>query len=328
MIYIRGRSTDPYFNLAMEEYIFRNFSKEEDYFLLWQNDNAVIVGKHQNTIEEINQDYVKEHGTKVVRRMSGGGAVYHDLGNLNFTFIVHGGNVREFDFKVFTEPVVKALGKIGVEAESTGRNDITIQGKKFSGNSQYIGGGGLLHHGTILFNSDLSVLEQALNVKKEKIESKSIKSVRSRVTNIAEYLQAGHTLEEFERLLLKYMLEGRELTEYVLTEKDIAEINRLADEKYATWEWNYGASPKYNIRKERKFESMMLTIFLQVEHGKIQQIKFYGDFFGNGCIEDIEKRLADVKCEEESVRNALKDLKIDDYFKGIDCGQLADAILY
>ena len=328
MIYIRGISADPYFNLAMEEYVFRGFSPDQDYFLLWQNDNAVIVGKHQNTIEEINPDYVKEHRVKVVRRMSGGGAVYHDLGNLNFTFIVHGRNLRRFDFRVFTEPVVKALGKMGIEAESTGRNDITIQGKKFSGNSQYIGDGGLLHHGTLLFDSDLSVLGQALNPKKEKIESKSIKSVRSRVTNIAEHLKTEHTIKEFEALLLKYMLEDEELSEYYLTEHDIAEINRLAGQKYATWEWNYGASPKYNLRKERKFESMMLTIFIQVEQGRIDHIKFYGDFFGNGRIEEIEDKLTGINYEQESIKKALKNLKIDDYFRGIDSVRLADAILY
>ena len=206
MIFINNTySTDPTFNLAFEEYVFESMDQNETYFMLWQNDHAIIVGKHQNTIEEINQDFVKEQGIKVVRRLTGGGAVYHDLGNLNFTFIVNNDSGKPFDFQSFTRPVVKALQSLGVNAEFNGRNDITIDGKKFSGNSQYAKRGRVLHHGTVLFNSKLDTVQNALKVKKDKIESKGVKSVKSRVTNIADYLEPGFTLEDFKKALVSYV---------------------------------------------------------------------------------------------------------------------------
>lgn len=195
MISIRNESKDPHFNLALEEYVFYNFDPNEEYVILWQNEPSVIIGRNQNTIEEINAKFIKEHNINVVRRMSGGGAVYHDLGNLNYTFIINSDKDVISNFKKFTEPIVSALAKLGVKAEFSGRNDITIDGKKFSGNAQHYANNRLLHHGTILFNSDLAVVQEALNVKIDKLKSKGVKSVRSRVTNVYPYLK--------EKLLLK-----------------------------------------------------------------------------------------------------------------------------
>lgn len=328
MKYIDWKETDPQMNLAFEEYVFNQMDKNESYFLLWQNENAVIVGKHQNTIEEINQEYVKENDIKVVRRLSGGGAVYHDMGNLNFTFIVNDSGKEAFDFQTFTRPVVEALQSLGVNAEFNSRNDIAIDGKKFSGNSQYAKRGRILHHGTILFNSKLDTIQNALQVKKDKIESKGIKSVKSRVTNIADYLDKGYTLVDFKEALLDGMFENDDLWEISLTEEDIRAIEQLKTEKYATWDWNFGKSPLYNLRKERKCHFGLITVLLQVEKGTIKDIHFYGDYFGNGDIQELEALLIGVKPTAETLSNVLESIELADYINGLDVKTLIDLILY
>ena len=205
--YLDLMTTDPSYNLAMEQYVFDCLPRDRMYFMLWQNDNAIIVGKYQNTIAEINEEAVRERGIRVVRRLSGGGAVYHDMGNLNFTFITDVGESNALDLKLFCEPVVRTLATLGVKAEVNGRNDITIDGKKFSGNSQYIRQGRVMHHGTIMFDSDLSVVSEALRVDPTKIQTKGIRSVRSRVTNVVEHLPEKVTLPEFRRILLENILK-------------------------------------------------------------------------------------------------------------------------
>ncbi|HWQ46740.1 MAG TPA: lipoate--protein ligase, partial [Longilinea sp.] len=317
MIFFDCTSTDPYYNLACEEYVFESLDRTQSYFMLWQNHNTVVVGKHQNTVEEINQEYVRTHDIRVVRRLSGGGAVYHDLGNLNFTFIVDKNVIGDFDFKVFTTPVIKALAKLGITAEFNSRNDLTIEGKKFSGNSQYHKGNRMLHHGTLLFNSDLDVIEQVLTVKQDKIESKGIKSIRSRVTNISEHMQGAASVAEFKALLVKNMFEAGELEEHTFTPQDIARITRLRDEKYATWEWNYGASPKYNARKSKRFECGEVTALMQVEKGLITCIKFYGDYFGGGESAEVEKLLVGWKVNEEDITAALEGVELGKYFRNM-----------
>lgn len=328
MKYIDWKETDPQKNLAFEEYVFNQMDKDESYFLLWQNDNAVIVGKHQNTIEEINQEYIKENDIKVVRRLSGGGAVYHDLGNLNFTFIVNEAGQEQFDFQTFTLPLVEALKTLGVNAEFNSRNDLAIDGKKFSGNSQYAKRGRILHHGTILFNSNLATIQSALKVKQDKIESKGIKSVKSRVTNIVDYLDEDYTLEDFKAALLKAMFENENLEMITLLEEEIQAIEQLKTEKYATWDWNYGKSPRYNLRKERKCDFGQITVLLQVEKGEIKELHFYGDYFGNGDIQELETLLIGVKPTEEALSEILKEVVLSDYINGLDVKTLIDLILY
>ncbi|KNZ42699.1 lipoate--protein ligase [Acetobacterium bakii] len=328
MKYIDQKETDPRINLAFEEYVFNQMDKNESYFLLWQNDNAVIVGKHQNTIEEVNQEYVKTNDIKVVRRLSGGGAVYHDLGNLNFTFIVNDNGKQPFDFKSFTQPLVDALKSLGVNAEFNSRNDIAIDGKKFSGNSQYAKHGRILHHGTILFDSKLSTIQSALKVKKDKIESKGIKSIKSRVTNISEYLDQDYSLADFKKALLAFMFKDEDLQEIFLNEKDLAAIEKLKNEKYDTWEWNYGRSPVYNLRKERKCDFGLITILLQVDKGIIKEISFFGDYFGNGEIQELEALFVGIKPNEESLIPLLKEIELEYYINGLDSKTLIDLILY
>ncbi len=231
MKYIDSKSHDSYFNLALEEYILKNENIEEDIVFLWQNTPTIVVGNNQNTIEEINVPFVKENKIQVVRRLSGGGAVYQDMGNLNFTFIKCLNETSNLDIKKFALPVVEALNKLGVPAQLTGRNDISVEGKKISGNAQRLYRNKLLHHGTLLFDTDLEVMVKVLQVGIDKIESKGIKSIRSRVTNIKPYFSQQITIEEFRESILKELFQGKEVNYYYLEEKDLKEINDLVNTK-------------------------------------------------------------------------------------------------
>lgn len=319
MKYIRSPRIDPYFNLALEQYVFDCLDRSWGYFMLWQNDNTIVVGKHQNTLEEINAAYVKEHGIQVVRRLSGGGAVYHDLGNLCFTFIDDEESDGRFDFSTFCRPVVRALGVLGVTAEISGRNDMLIAGQKFSGNAQYMKHGRVMHHGTLMFDSNLDVVGQALNVPADKILSKGIKSVRSRVTNIKPYAPDGMTLADFESALVAHMFREFEMEPYTLTPDDLAEVERLREERYAKWEWNYGFSPQFQLQKSRRVEGCgRIEIRMNVDNGRIQDIDFHGDYFGDGNPAELADCLCGVSLQEDALRDSLCTTPISDYFSNLD----------
>jgi lipoate---protein ligase len=333
MISIRNTSRDPHFNLALEEYVVKYMDPKEDYVILWQNEPSVIIGRNQNTIEEINVKYIKDNNIHVVRRLSGGGAVYHDLGNLNFTFIVKSSSDVVSNFRKFTEPVVNALKSFGVNAEFSGRNDITIDGKKFSGNAQYYYGDRLLHHGTILFNSDLTVVQDALNVKPDKIESKGVKSVRSRVANIYPYLKKEISLEDFKAAMLKLLMQDKNYMEkeYTLTEKDLSVIRELMEKRYSLWQWNYGQSPEFNIEKGKRFAGGKLDLRFNVKGGNestISHIKILGDFFGKKEITELESKLVGTLYKEDNVRKLLNSLDFENYFVGITMDDFIDCMFY
>ena len=316
--YLNLRTTDPAWNLAAEQYVFEQLPKDRTYFMLWQNDNAIIIGKHQNTLAEINTDYVRQHNIRVVRRLSGGGAVYHDLGNLNFTFIADATNKESINFKLFCQPIVQTLAKLGVQAEISGRNDITINGRKFSGNSQRIKDGRIMHHGTILFNSDLSVVSQALQVDIQKIQAKGIKSVRSRVTNISEHIPEEIDLETFRSLLLEHILQEESGEEYLFNNKDLAAIDSIANVRYRTWDWNFGHSPECTIHKKKRFEGCgTVEAFITLEHGLIVDVKFAGDFFSVKEPEALTSLLIGLKPDTENYKKAIKDILISEYFVGL-----------
>ena len=325
MLLINNTNTNAYFNLAMEEYFLKNTN--EDIFLLWQNENSIIVGKNQNTLSEINYDYVKENNIKVVRRLSGGGAVFHDLGNINFTFISCNDNSFS-DFKKFTMPIVEALKELNVHAEFSGRNDLLIDGQKFSGNAQYNYKNKVMHHGTLLFSSEINDLSNALKVKPSKFQGKSVKSVKSRVTNISSHLDKEMTVLEFKDYLMDFINKRDENSHfYELNDKDVESINKLVEEKYSTWEWNFGYSPKYSLYNEVKYPGGNLEFSLDVHDGLIKDIKFFGDFFGKEDISFIEDKLRNVKHNEYSIKSALENVDINNYFLNCNIDILISGIM-
>lgn len=327
MIYIRNDDNRPQFNLALEQYVFDSLDEFDEIFLLWINGPSIIVGKNQNTIEEVNLDYIKENNIDVVRRLSGGGAVYHDLGNLNYTIISKSKESSAFNFEAFSRPVIEVLAKLGVKAEFTGRNDLTIDGKKFCGNAQYMKKGKVLHHGAMLFDTDLTVLGNALKVSQDKIASKGVKSVRSRVTNIIDHLEEKITIEEFKQLLLEHMFQDMELKEYKLTEEDYENINKLMEERYNTWEWNFGESPKFNIEKSKRYPAGKIETKIDVEDGIIKSLKIYGDFFGGGEISTVEEKFKGVRYKEEDIDQVLDSIDVEYYFAKISKEELKACII-
>jgi lipoate---protein ligase len=316
MLFIDNKGiTDPRINLAIEEYALKNLDIDQTYLLFYINKPSIIIGKNQNTIEEINTEYVEDNNIIVVRRLSGGGAVYHDLGNLNFSFITKDDGDSFHNFRKFTEPVTNALHKLGVNAELSGRNDIEVEGRKISGNAQFSTKGRMFSHGTLLFDSEVDHVVSALKVKKDKIESKGIKSIRSRVANISEFLSEKITIEEFRTLLLKNIFEGEEeITEYVLTEEDWKKIHQLSEERYQNWEWNYGKSPKFNLQHSHRFPVGSIDVRLEVNKGIIEDCKIYGDFFGVGEVSEIEEKLKNIRYEKNEIETALADVEIPHYF--------------
>ncbi|WLR53940.1 lipoate--protein ligase [Mesobacillus subterraneus] len=319
MLFIDNKGiTDPRINLAIEEYALKNLDINETYLLFYINEPSIIIGKNQNTIEEINTEYVENNGIHVVRRLSGGGAVYHDLGNLNFSFITKDDGESFHNFRKFTEPVVNALRKLGVNAELSGRNDLLAEGRKISGNAQFSTRGRMFSHGTLLFDSEIESVVSALNVKKDKIESKGIKSIRSRVANISEFLSEKVTIEQFRSLLLKNIFEGLEdIPEYVLTEQDWEKIHELSKERYQNWDWNYGKSPKFNLQHSHRFPVGQIDVRFEVNKGIIENCKIYGDFFGVGDVTEIEDKLTGIKYEKSQIAGALEDVEIKHYFGNI-----------
>lgn len=311
--------TDPRINLAIEEYILKNMDIEKDDFLLFYiNQPSIIIGKNQNTIEEINTDYVEENGILVVRRLSGGGAVYHDLNNLNFSFLTKDDGNSFSNYKKFTQPVVDALAKLGVNSELSGRNDILAEGKKVSGNAQYSTRGRMFSHGTLMFNLDIDAVVNSLKVKQDKIESKGIKSVRSRVANIIDFLPEKITVEEFRMEILKSIFGGEENIQYYeLTEEDWENIHEISKNRYQLWEWNYGKSPRFNIQKAKRYPSGSLDIRLEVNKGVIEEAKIFGDFFGVGDVDEVAQLLVGTKYDRAAIAEKLKDIEIPVYFGGI-----------
>ena len=329
MIYHVSKTNDTAFNIALEEYCFKNLRDQDEIFLLWINKPSIIVGKYQNTIEEINTEYTREHGINVVRRISGGGAVYHDLNNLNYTIISNKDKGKEgFDFKEFSKPIIDTLAELGVKAEFTGRNDLEIDGQKFCGNAQAYIKDRVMHHGCLLFNVEFSALANALKVSKDKIESKGVKSVRARVTNILPHLKEPITVNEFAEKILGYMKKHNpNMTEYHFSEEEIEKIKERAEYK-RSWEWNYGESPEYNICRSHRFPKGKIEIFANVINSKITSIKFYGDFFGkNEELTDIENLLVDVKYTPEDVKKALENVEINNYFAGFTLDEIVEAIV-
>ena len=304
--YIQVDTTDPAFNLALEEYVFESLSKDYNYFILWQNAPTVVIGRHQNTFNEVDEAFIRENNVRVVRRLSGGGAVYHDLGNLNFTFIQDAAG-KEPDLALFCHPVAKAIRSLGANAEVNGRNDITVDGMKFSGNAQYVKNGRVMHHGTLLFDSRLENAAKALRPDPDKIKAKGVASVRSRITNLKPLLAEGTTLETFRKALLKALFEDEEMENYVLSDTDIAAITTLKENRYDTWAWNWGASPACDMTLSGRIENCgRLTLQFRIEKGCIAEASLFGDFFSAGDLTALTDAFIGQPATVEGFRAAIE----------------------
>ena len=313
MKYIRNEATEPCYNLALEEYVLNTLT-DDDYFLIWQNDKTVVIGKHQNTAEEVNSKRTEELGVKVVRRNTGGGAVYHDMGNLNFSFITDWDAEKNIDYDTFLLPVIRALSKFGVNAERQGRNDVVVDGKKISGNAQCIHNGRILHHGTLLVSSDLSVMAEVLNVQTDKIISKGIKSVRSRVANISGYAKGAFSMELLKAAMLEAFSENGSADEYILGASQTAEIGKLAKEKYETWEWNYGKSADYSYKNAKRFSNGTVELNLGIKNGVIERCRIFGDFLALASVEELENAVIGRRVDRNELRQALGAFDLNRYY--------------
>ena len=324
MIYIESNSNDPAYNLALEQYAFDSLSKVDDIFMLWENKDSVVIGLHQNTFEEINPSFISEHGIHVVRRLSGGGAVFHDLGNLNYTLIKKTAIDEQIDIFASCKPISDALSSLGLPVEFSGRNDMTINSRKFSGNASYCRDGRLMHHGTLLFNVNLNNMEQALRVSYDKLFSKSVKSIRSRVINLSDFLDM--TQYEFKTSIRRFVVGDAPL--FLLSEKDKIEVESISRERYATWDWTYGKSPNFDIVKSRRLESFgTICIRLSIDNGIITSFATDGDYFGVLKCSGVSDVLRGVKLEMNALMRALEKIDLNEYYEGLSAAALARLIL-
>ncbi|HPP43440.1 MAG TPA: lipoate--protein ligase [Caldisericia bacterium] len=329
MIYIKNSSTDPYFNLAFEEYFLRYVDLDDTILSLWRNKPSVIIGKHQNTFKEINHKFVSEHNILVARRITGGGAVYHDLGNLNFTFIANVDHFDIMDTKTYIIPIVQALNKIGINAQLSERNSITIDGKKISGTAEAFANKKLLCHGTLLFDTDINALNKALEIEETKIESKSVKSVPGEVANIKNFLDKKYDILTFENIILAQISSDMPFREYSLNENDIKNIEKFAKEKFSTWDWIYGESPPFTIKNTKKFPYGSITFTAEIERGGIvKKISFEGDIINSSNIIYIQELLQGKKYESKNFKDILKNIKISKYFGNITLEELLSLLFY
>lgn len=319
--------TDPTINLAIEEYAVSELDPNETYLLFYVNEPSIIIGKNQNTIEEINEAYVKENDIHVVRRLSGGGAVYHDFGNLNFSFITTDDGDSFHNFKKFTDPVVTALQRLGIDAKLSGRNDIQVGERKISGNAQFKTKGRMFSHGTLLLDSHLEDVVKALHVKTDKIASKGIKSIRSRVANINEFLQEPLTMEALKKQLLVSIFQGEEnISFYEWTEQDWKRVHEISEQRYRNWDWNYGKSPKFNVQHAKRFPIGQIEVRLFVEKGYIEEAKIFGDFFGVKNVQDIEKALIKKRYIREEIQSTLETFSLPEYFGNVTLDEILDML--
>ena len=321
MRYLKNPQTDPYYNMAFDEYCLENLPLDEPVFYLWQNRPAVIVGMNQEINTEVNLDYLEKNGIALVRRVTGGGAVYHDLGNLNYTIVGRSEDL-ERDYPEYAGLMMKALQKLGVPATLSGRNDILVKGKKVSGFAKRVCRNRLMVHGTLMFDVDLDKLTHVLNPSATKLQSKGIASVRSRVANLREYLPEIADIQSFSQRLDEILSCRYADTEYKFSDEELAHIQKLTDEKFATWEWNYGRSPKATLTYSARLACGTVEVHLTLKENRIASCRFGGDFLGNHPASEVENALQGVVYEANAIRECLSQMEISHYFDGVAADDL------
>ncbi len=317
MLCIVSPYTNPYFNLASEEYLLK--CKSQEVFFLYRNAPSIVVGKHQNTLAEINLPFVQERDIPVARRISGGGTVFHDLGNLNFAFFTNGKEGELVNYRKATSPVIKAMGKMGLTVSMGKRNELLIKGLKISGTASHVYKQRVLHHGTLLFSSEIDDLGEALLTREERFTDRAVKSFRSRVTNIQDHLSHSMEVVEFQNTLYKYIVQslaGAE--EYQFSVEDLEKIRESQDRKFSTWEWNFGYSPRYQFNKSLSFDEGHINLHMNVEKGIIREVKFDGEFLSKKNIHVLEEKLTGAIHDPESLRLRLAGTKVNDFIMGLD----------
>ena len=321
MKYLETNSFDPYYNLAFEEYVLNN-NKDDDYLMLWQNDNTIVIGVNQNALEEINFTEVKKANVNIARRITGGGAVYHDLGNLNFSYITDWNDGENRNYGHFLQPITEAFAEIGIKIEIKGRNDLVIDGKKISGSAQSLVNDRILHHGTLLINSNLDIVGKMLNASPEKMQSKGVKSVRSRVTNIQNYTTKELNIDNVKDLLLRHWFGENDVKLSKLNEKALEEIVNMKNEKYSTWDWIYGRSPDFNFKNKKRFAGGEIETNLDICEGMIRNCIISGDFLALKDVRDVEESLKNKKYDEKEVERIIKSLPVKLYFGDISAEEI------
>jgi lipoate-protein ligase A len=310
MLYVDNEGhTDPRLNLATEEYLLRQETITEPILFFYIDEPAVMIGRNQNVFEETDPEFLQTKNIHLVRRLSGGGAVYHDLGNLNYS-IISSGKKNLHQFREVTKPLVRALNDLGVKAQFQGKSDIYANGKKISGNAQYSSAGRMFSHGTLLFNSDLETLSRALQPRRLKIDSKAVQSVRSQVTNICQFLSNDMTIDEFKQAIMSGVFNMADIPVYKLTADDRQQIQDISAQRYNQWEWNYGRSPKFKIENSGHLSTSQLDVSIEVAKGRVQSISFRGDIVNNLEMSQLETALIGTRYDRQALATKLDSLDL------------------
>lgn len=333
MRYVCNLSTDAAFNMAFDEFMLEQLPLDEPVFCLWQNAPAVIVGLNQNVYTEVNLPYLRAHDIQLARRVTGGGAVYHDLQNLNYTIAGRATNL-EADYPYYMQLMVKALRSLGVPAEQNGRNDILVKGQKVSGYAKRVWKDRIMIHGTLLYDVDLNALSQVLSVPGSKFSVPSggsrhaggIPSVHARVTNLRDYLPNIRNVHQLQEELTRILSNEHTDKELPLQKDHLRQVGQLANEKFRKWEWIYGRSPQANLSRSRRFSCGTVEVFLTIGHGIIQAISFAGDFIGNTPADELAAQIAGVRFKKEEVLQRLAELNVQSYFDHLSPDELAALI--
>lgn len=320
--YLDLNTTDPAFNLAVEQRLFDRLEHGTSCLMLWRNDNAVVIGRYQNARSEVDPQALEAFGSVLVRRKSGGGAVYHDLGNLNYTYITDAPLPDRLDLRTYCLPVLEVLRDLGVNAELNGRNDMVVNGLKISGSAAYVEGGRLVHHGTLLYDSDLDRIPRLLSPERSKLQQKDIPSVRSRITNIRAHLPADIPPERFRSLLLERLTAGKGAVPLALGEEDRREIEAIRRSRYGNPAWNWGAPPACVRRFGRRYEGVgLVEACLDIEDGLIRGLAFQGDFFSLRDPAELARRFLGKRADAAGYREAVDGVDLSQYFSGISAEQ-------